>query len=85
MHPRFSGTALRRYTQWFKKVDQVRYPDWFECDTSELGVSLDALPVVEAVDYMVVAMTAAVAGTGAPVSGAGAAGSGAGGGGGGAT
>ncbi len=85
LHRRFTAYAFNKYKKVFRKAEEFDLPPWIEFDLSELDTTLDALEVVEVIDYVLVSTIFVAASTGAATgAGAGAPGSGAGGGGGGA-
>ena len=81
----FGSGVLAGYKKAFKKAEKVELPGWLEMDISELGSTLDALEIVELIDYMMLSMIIVAANTGTTtVHGTGGGGGTAGGGGGGA-
>ncbi|MFW6036121.1 MAG: DUF2207 domain-containing protein [Halothermotrichaceae bacterium] len=84
LHNKFNNSTLNKYKKVFKQADKIEIPDWIEFDLSNLNETLDALDIVEVIDYMMVSMVVIVSNTGASAAGgaAGAGGGAAGGGGG---
>ena len=82
LHRYFGSAVLGTYKKAFKRAEKAELPEWLGMDTSELGITLDALELIDLIDYMMVSMVyASYSGT---ATGAGAGGGTAGGGGGGA-
>src|SRR5690606_22971403 len=91
LHPKFRASKIEQLKRRFRRLDQVKPPEWIGYDTANIGKAIDALSVADNINYVFIAVFATASSTGASgvsgasgVAGVGAAGSGAGGGGGGA-
>lgn len=80
----FHAGTMDKYKKSFKKADEIEVPGWIELDTSELGSTLDALEIVELMDYLFLSMLLISTSTSTPTTTGGMGGGTAGGGGGGA-
>lgn len=52
----FNAAILEGYKKAFRKADEVKTPAWLELDASGLDSTLDALEMVELVDYVLLSM-----------------------------
>lgn len=84
MHRKFNNSTLNKYKKVFKKAKNINIPDWIKLDLSNLEETIDALDLVEVIDYMMISMLVIASNTGAITGSTGTSGGGAAGGGGGA-
>jgi len=65
----FNIGVLHRYKKAFKKAKEAKLPDWLELDLSNLDSTLDALEIVEIIDYVLMSMIVIASSTGTTTAG----------------
>jgi len=80
IHKKFNSTTLNKYKKVFKNADKIEIPDWIEFDLSNLNETIDALDIIEIIDYMMISIIMISANAGASTTGGASGGAGGGGG-----
>ncbi|MFP4016028.1 MAG: DUF2207 domain-containing protein [Halanaerobiales bacterium] len=60
----FSSNTMYQYKRAFKKAENIELPEWLEIDLSGLDSTLDALDLVEIIDYVLMSTVVIAASTG---------------------
>jgi hypothetical protein len=70
LHPKFNYSQLKKYKKEFKDVKEFKKPHWIDFDLSELDTTIEALDVVEVIDYILLSTIIVASYTSAGAAGA---------------